>query len=153
MRGIAITVTESTATRDTFYITVMSVGNTADAIEGRKKRQSIALWLADVLTDPSCPLTNEQMCHYRLISHWLPDGPIALDRIENIFRGGQAELCDELYISLIVACIDKILGDTRPKTVTGLVKKAKASKSTEKKQPAPIKTLKLPSGQASPSGR
>jgi len=129
------------------------VGHAADAIEGRNKRQSIALWLADVLTDPSCPLTNEQMCHYRLISHWLPDGPIALDRIENIFRGGQAELCDELYISLIVACIDKILGDTRPKTVTGLVKKAKASKSTEKKQPAPIKTLKLPSGQASPSGR
>ena len=120
------------------------MGHAADAIEGRKKRQSIALWLADVLTDPSCPLTNDQMCHYRLITNWLPDGPIALDRIENIFRGGRAELCDELYLSLAVACLDKILGDTRPKTVTGLVKKAK---STKKKQPAPVKTLRLASGQ------
>jgi len=102
---------------------VVVVGHAADAMEGRKKRQSIALWLADVLTDPSCPLTNEQMCHYRMITNWFPDGPIALDRIENIFRGGQPELCDELYISLIVACLDKILGDTRPKTVTGVVKK------------------------------
>ena len=42
-------------------------------------------------------------------------------------------MCDELYISLIVACLDKILGDTRPKTITGLVKKPKSSKSTENK--------------------
>jgi hypothetical protein len=111
----------------------MSVGNTADAIEGRKQRQSIALWLADVLSDPSAPLTSETMAHYRMMTNWFPDGPIALDRIENIFRGGQPELCDELYISLIVACLDRILGDTRPKTITGVVKKPKSSNSTENK--------------------
>ncbi len=121
------------------------MGHAAEAIGGRKKRQSIALWLADVLSDPSAPLTSETMAHYRMITNWFPDGPIALDRIENIFRGGQSELCDELYISLIVACLDKILGDTRPKTVTGAVKKP--TKSTKKKQPAPVKTLRLPSGQ------
>ncbi len=113
---------------------MLIVGHAADAIEGRKKRQSIALWLADVLSDPAAPLTSETMAHYRMMTNWFPDGPIALDRIENIFRGGQAELCDELYISLIVACLDKILGDTRPKTITGVVKKAsKSSNSTENK--------------------
>jgi hypothetical protein len=43
-----------------------------------------------------------------------------------------------------VSCIDKILSDTRPKTITGLVKKPRSSK---KKQPAPVKTLRLASGQ------
>ena len=54
---------------------------------------------------------------------------ICLDRIERIYREQKRELCDEIYISLIVACLDKILDDTRPKTVTGVVKKP--SKSTE----------------------
>jgi hypothetical protein len=100
------------------------VGNAAhDHKEGRKSRQSIALWLADVLSDPSTPLTAEQMAHYRLLTNWFPDGPIALERIERIYREHKSEICDELYISLIVACLDKILGDTRPKTITGVVKK------------------------------
>jgi hypothetical protein len=51
---------------------------------------------------------------------------ICLDRIERIYREQKLEL----YISLIVACLDKILGDTRPKTITGVVKKP--SKSTKK---------------------
>jgi hypothetical protein len=90
--------------------------------EGRKTRQGIALWLADMLSDPSSPLTAEQMSHYRLVAHWFPDGQDALDRIEKIYREDRPEICDELYLSLIVACVDKILGDTRPKTVTGVVK-------------------------------
>jgi hypothetical protein len=53
-----------------------------------------------------------------------------LDRIERFYREQKPELSDELYISLIVACLDKILGNTRPKTVTGVVKKP--SKSTKK---------------------
>src|SRR5258707_9718871 len=100
-------------------------------MEGRKKRQSIALWLADVLTDPACPLTNEQMCHYRMITNWLPDGPQALDRIERIYRQHMPEMADELYLSLAVACLEKLLGDTRPKTATGSVKKPKSTKSTK----------------------
>jgi hypothetical protein len=80
----------------------------------------IALWLADVLSDPSSPLTTEQMGHYRLVAHWFPDGQQALDRIERIYREDRPEICDALYLSLIVACVDKILSDTRPKTVTGV---------------------------------
>jgi hypothetical protein len=108
-----------------------SVGNNAqEHAEGRRIRQSIALWLADVLSDPSSPLTTEQMGHYRMITNWFPDGQQALDRIERIYRKDRPEICDELYISLIVACVDKILSDTRPKTVTGVVKN-----STKKQAP------------------
>jgi hypothetical protein len=89
------------------------------------------------------------MGHYRLITNWFPDGQQALDRIERIYRKDRPEIADELYISLIVACLDKILGDTRPKTVTGAIKrpvKKKPTKSTKKKQAAPLKRLKLASG-------
>jgi hypothetical protein len=96
--------------------------NAQNYAEGRRTCQSIALWLADVLSDPSAPLNAEQMSHYRLVAHWFPDGQDALDRIERIYREDRPEIADELYISLIVACVDKILGDSRPKTVTGVVK-------------------------------
>lgn len=109
--------------------------NAQNHAEGRRTRQSIALWLADMLSDPSSPLTTEQMGHYRMITNWFPDGQQALDRIERIYRKDRPEIADELYISLIVACVDKILSDTRPKTVTGVVKK-------------PTTTLRLASGQA-----
>jgi hypothetical protein len=61
------------------------------------------------------------------------------------YQAFSEHLSPNLYISLIVACVDKILSDTRPKTVTGVVKNA--TKSTKKKQPAPVKTLRLASGQ------
>jgi hypothetical protein len=96
-------------------------------------------------------LTVEQMGHYRLINGWFQDGQQALDRIERIYREDRPEIADELYISLIVLCLDKILRDTRPKTVTGAIKrpvKKKPTKSTKKKQAAPVKGLKLASGQA-----
>jgi hypothetical protein len=60
------------------------------------------------------PLTTEQMAHYRLITDWFPDGQQALDRIERICR----EDSTELYLSLVVASVDKIPSDSRPKTVT-----------------------------------
>src|ERR1700731_1879336 len=96
--------------------------NAQNHAEGRRAGQSIALVLADMLSDPSSPLTTEQMGHYRMITNWFPDGQQALDRIERIYRKDRPEIADELYISLIVACVDKILSDTRPKTVTGVVK-------------------------------
>jgi hypothetical protein len=111
------------------------VGTAADRTQGRKERQSIALWLADVLSDPSSPLTTEQMAHYRMVPNWFPDGQEALDWIERIYREHNPELCDELYISLICLCLDKILSDTRPKTATGAVKK-KSVKSTKRVKPA-----------------
>jgi hypothetical protein len=107
--------------------------------------KGIANWLADQLTRSDCPLTAEQMGHYRLINGWFQDGQQALDRIERIYREDRPEIADELYISLIVLCLDKILGDTRAKTATGVVKKP--TKSTKKKQAAPVKRLKLASGQ------
>ena len=125
---------------------VKEKGQAAFHAEGRRNRQGIANWLADQLTRSDCPLTVEQMGHYRLINGWFQDGQQALDRIERIYREDRPEIADELYISLIVLCLDKILSDTRPKTVTGVVKKP--VKSTKKKQPAPVKTLKLASGQA-----
>jgi hypothetical protein len=94
------------------------------------------MWLADVLTDPSAPLTTEQLNHYRLVPAWFPDGEEALDRIERIYREHNPELCDELYLSLIVACLDKILGDTRPKTATGAIKRAVKKKSVKSTKPA-----------------
>ncbi len=125
---------------------VKEKGQAAFHAEGRRNRQGIANWLADQLTRSDCPLTVEQMGHYRLINGWFQDGQQALDRIERIYREDRPEIADELYISLIVLCLDKILSDTRPKTVTGVVKKP--VKSTKKKQAAPVKTLKLASGQA-----
>jgi hypothetical protein len=94
---------------------------------------------ADVLSDPSAPLTTQQMGHYRVITNWFPDGQEALDKIEGIYRKHNPELCDELYLSLIVACLDRILSDTRPKTVTGAIKRAvkkKSVKSTKRAKPA-----------------
>ena len=126
-------------------------GQAAFHAEGRRNRQGIANWLADQLTRSDCPLTVEHMGHYRLINGWFQDGQQALDRIERIYREDRPEIADELHISLIVLCLDKILGDTRPKTVTGAIKrpvKKKPTKSTKKKQAAPVKRLKLASGQA-----
>jgi hypothetical protein len=54
-----------------------------------------------------------------MVPNWFPDGQEALDRIERIYRKHNPELCDELYLSLIVAYLDKILSDMRPKTATG----------------------------------
>jgi hypothetical protein len=94
------------------------------------------MWLADVLSDPSSPLTTEQMAHYRMVPNWFPDGQEALDRIERIYRKHNPELCDELYLSLIVACLDKILSDMRPKTATGAIKRQVKKKSAKRAKPA-----------------
>jgi hypothetical protein len=108
------------------------VGTAADRTQGRKERQSIALWLADVLSDPSAPLTTEQLNHYRMVLHWFPDGQEALDRIERIYREDRPEIADELYISLVCLCLDRILSDTRPKTATGAVKRQPVKKKSVK---------------------
>jgi hypothetical protein len=123
------------------------VGNAHEQKEGRRDRQEIGHWLTDKLTSPDCPLTVEQLNHYRMVLRWFPDGAEALDRIERIYREDRPEIADELYISVITLCLDRILSDTRPKTATGAIKKQvnkKSVKSTKRAKPPARRRTKSP---------
>jgi hypothetical protein len=107
------------------------VGTTkADIERASQGRQRVINYLADMLTEPSCPLTTEQVNHLRMVTAYFPEGRETAEKIDRIFAD-KRELRKELYLATIVSCLDRLLNDPPP---------------TE--QPAPVKTLKLASGQA-----
>jgi hypothetical protein len=66
--------------------------------EGDRIRRAIITWLADKITDPSCPLTTEEMNHLRMVSAYFPEGREIADKIDGIF-GNKPALRQPLFKS------------------------------------------------------
>jgi hypothetical protein len=98
--------------------------------EGARVRTAIINWLADEFTDPSCPLTTEQLNHLRMVGVYFREGREIADKIDRMFAD-TPELRKEILLSTIVSCLDRLLNDP-PRT----------------EQTAPVKTLELASGRA-----
>jgi hypothetical protein len=96
--------------------------------EGARTRAAIINWLTDKITDPSSPLTTEEMNHLRMVGVYFSEGREIADKIDRMFSD-EPELRKELYLTTIVSCLDRLLND-----------------SPSAKQPAPVKTLRLASG-------
>jgi hypothetical protein len=76
--------------------------------EGERTRTAIIKWLADKLTDPSCPLTTEEMNHLRMVTAYFPEGRETADKIDRIF-GDKPALRQAILLSTIVTCLDRLL--------------------------------------------
>jgi hypothetical protein len=73
--------------------------------EGARTRTAIIDWLANQLTDPSCPLTTEQMNHFRMVSAYFPEGREIAEKIDRSFAD-TPELRTAILLSTIVTCLD-----------------------------------------------
>ncbi len=71
--------------------------------EGNRVRRAIIDWLADKITDPSCPLTTEEMNHLRMVTAYFPEGRETADKIDRIF-GDKPALRQAILLSTIVTC-------------------------------------------------
>jgi hypothetical protein len=76
--------------------------------EGKRTRTSIINWLADKLTDPSCPLTTEEMNHLCMVSAYFPEGRETAEKIDRMFSDKPA-LRQAILLSTIVTCLDRLL--------------------------------------------
>jgi hypothetical protein len=76
--------------------------------EGDRTRRAIINWLADKITDPSCPLTTEKMNQLRLVTAYFPEGRETAEKIDRIF-GDKPVLRQAIVLSTIVACLDRLL--------------------------------------------
>ena len=76
--------------------------------EGDRIRNSIIDWLTDKLTEPSCPLTTEEMNHLRMVTAYFPEGREIADTIDRIF-GDKPALRQAILLSTIVVCLDRLL--------------------------------------------
>jgi len=76
--------------------------------EGARIRSAIINWLADKLTEPSCPLTTEEMNHLRMVTAYFPEGRETADKIDKIF-GDKPPLRQAILLSTIVTCLDRLL--------------------------------------------
>jgi len=76
--------------------------------EGDRIQRTIINWLADKLTDPSCPLTTEELNHLRMVTAYFPEGRETADKIDRIF-GDTPELRQTILLSTIVTCLDRLL--------------------------------------------
>jgi hypothetical protein len=65
-------------------------------------------WLADEFTDPTCPLTTEQLNHLRMVTAYFPEGRETADKIDRIF-GDTPELRPAILPSTIVTCLGRLL--------------------------------------------
>ena len=77
-------------------------------VEGERTRTAIINWLADKLTDPSCPLTTEEMNHLRMVSAYFPEGRETAEKIDRMFADKPA-LRQAILLSTIVTCLDRLL--------------------------------------------
>ena len=76
--------------------------------EGDKIRREIIDWLTDKLTEPSCPLTTEQMNHLRMVTAYFPEGQETAEKIDRIFADKPAPR-QAILLSTIVTCLDRLL--------------------------------------------
>ena len=76
--------------------------------EGNRIRREIIDWLTDKFTDPTSPLTTEEMNHLRMVTAYFPEGREAADKIDRIF-GDKPELRQAILLSTIVTCLDRLL--------------------------------------------
>jgi hypothetical protein len=76
--------------------------------EGTPTRTTIINWLADKITDPSCPLTTEELNHLRMVTAYFPEGRETADKIDRIF-GEKPALRQAILLSTIVTCLDRLL--------------------------------------------
>jgi hypothetical protein len=76
--------------------------------EGDKIRREIIDWLTDKLTEPSCPLTTEQMNHLRMVTAYFPEGRETAEKIDRIFADKPAPR-QAILLSTIVTCLDRLL--------------------------------------------
>jgi hypothetical protein len=76
--------------------------------KGNRIRRATINWLADKLTEPSCPLTTEEMNHLRMVTAYFPEGSETADKIDRIF-GDKPALRQAILLSTIVACLDRLL--------------------------------------------
>ena len=76
--------------------------------EGERTRTAIINWLADKLTDPSCPLATEEMNHLRMVTAYFPEGRETADKIDRMFSDKPA-LRQAILLSTIVTCLDRLL--------------------------------------------
>jgi hypothetical protein len=58
--------------------------------EGDRIRRTIINWLADKITDPSGPLTTEEMNHLRMVTAYFPEGRETAEKIDRIFGDTKA---------------------------------------------------------------
>jgi uncharacterized protein YlaN (UPF0358 family) len=76
--------------------------------EGNRIRRAIIDYLTDKLTDPSCPLTTEQLNHLRMVTAYFPEGRETAEKIDRIFAD-KPELRTAILLSTIVTCLDRLL--------------------------------------------
>jgi hypothetical protein len=76
--------------------------------EGDRIQRTIINWLADKLTDPSCPLATEEMNHLRMVTAYFPEGRETADKIDRMFSDKPA-LRQAILLSTIVTCLDRLL--------------------------------------------
>jgi hypothetical protein len=76
--------------------------------EGNRIRREIIDWLTDKFTDPTSPLTTEEMNHLRMVTAYFPEGRETADKIDRIF-GDKPELRQAILLSTIVTCLDRLL--------------------------------------------
>ena len=76
--------------------------------EGDRIRRAVINWLADKITDPSRPLTTEEMNHLRMVTAYFPEGRETADKIDRMFSDKPA-LRQAILLSTIVVCLDRLL--------------------------------------------
>jgi hypothetical protein len=52
---------------------------------GRKSRQAVLDYLAEVLTNPANPATREQIREFKMVSIYFPDIKDSIDKVERLF--------------------------------------------------------------------
>jgi len=73
-----------------------------------RTRRAVIDWLSDKLTEPSCPLTTQEMNHLRMVTAYFPEDRETADKIDRIF-GDTPELRQTILLSTIVTCLDRLL--------------------------------------------
>jgi hypothetical protein len=76
--------------------------------EGDRTRRAVIDWLSDKLTEPSRPLTTQEMNHLRMVTAYFPEDRETADKIDRIF-GDTPELRQTILLSTIVTCLDRLL--------------------------------------------
>ena len=76
--------------------------------KGDRIRLAIINWLTDKFTEPSCPLTTDEMNHLRMVTAYFPEGRETANKIDRIFADKPA-LRKEILLSTIITCLDRLI--------------------------------------------
>lgn len=70
----------------------------ADVERANQRRQRVIDYLADMLTDPACPLEVNDLGHFRLAGTWFAAA-----------HDDKPQLRDEVLLSVVVEALDRLL--------------------------------------------